>query len=131
MAFRLLRLLTNEFSPVITPIISGVIGALVAILYSVIGKFLVGYPVIQAIFTEIWNNLDPSAQIGFEPKSIGIGVATLCYMIIQEWLNKFFLNSIKEDQKNLNEVLPASEHIKVDGIPLEETRKAKNKIFNY
>lgn len=136
----LLRWATSKFGPILIPILAGIIGTAVASCYVWIGEFLQKYPTIQSFLNDVWASLDPATQNAFDPKIIGMAVAVASYGIIQELLNRYFINEVKEDQEAINEIIEEKNDNKrikdvvepiltVDGIPGEKTRIAKNKVL--
>lgn len=128
MKLKVLQLLTSKSGPVIIPLISSIVGTLVAMFYAWLGTILNKFPIIEKFINDVWNGLEPTYQAGFDPKNIGIIVAGACWILIQTWLNNLFVNEVKNDQRSINQILPIDERIVVDGIPLEKTQKAKEKV---
>jgi hypothetical protein len=135
-----LKWATGKFGPLLTPILAGVIGTAVASFYVWFGELIHKYPTIESFFMDIWNNLDPATQGAFDPKIIGAAVAVASYAVIQELLNKYFVEEVKRDQEAINEIIEEKNDNKrikdvvepvltVDGFLGPKTRMAKNKVL--
>jgi hypothetical protein len=127
---QVIRWISGKLGPLITPLISGLVGTLVGTLYSWIGDILEKSPSLKLFFEGMWNNLDLATQSALHPMSVGAIVAGGVYILIQEMLNRYFLGEIKEDQKQLNKVLPPQERLTIDGFKGPKTKAAQAKVLD-
>jgi hypothetical protein len=116
--------LTGIFGIPITAALSGLAGALVAKLYAMAGAI----PFVAELAAETAKQLPPEQLAAFEPKIIGAAVGAGAFAVIQQGLNGTLRRNAAEVQEALNAALPASEELKVDGLPLKKTQTAARKV---
>jgi len=121
---------TSKFGKLITPLVAGFVGTSVGVFYSWLTHFLSQWPSIYQFFSDVWVSLDANTQAMLSPTSIGTASGVIIYAVIQELVNHYFVGEIKEDQKQLNKVLPFNEHIKIDGFKGPKTKAAQAKVLN-
>lgn len=130
MKLKVLQWLTGKFGPLVTPVIASLIGTLIGYLYTWIGKMLHKVPALERYFHDVWIGLPVAVQESLHPMAIGAVFGLIAYGFIQEALNKFFIKDVKQQQRSLNTVLPATHKLKVDGIPLEKTQNARDAVHD-
>lgn len=120
----LLRKLTGLFGVPITAALSGLAGTLVAKLYALLG----GIPLIADLAREILGQMPPEHAAAFSPAVIGAATGAGVFALIQQRLNTTLRDENKAVQRVLNDALPTSEQLEVDGLPLAKTLNAARTV---
>jgi hypothetical protein len=129
MKLKILQTLTGKFGPLVIPVISGLIGTLIGYFYTWFHGMTAKAPWLDQFCNDVWMSFPVYAQESLHPTAIGAVFGLIAYGLIQEWLKKFFIKDVKEQQTQLNTALPHGQKITVDGIPLEETREARDAVI--